>query len=73
VVKAKVASADFLSGHADRSELLDHVEKRITGNLQKIFVVHGEENEAQGLAEALRTLRPGAKVFAPERGQAEEL
>jgi metallo-beta-lactamase family protein len=73
VVKAKVASADFLSGHADRSELLDHVEKRITGNLQKICVVHGEENEAQGLAEALRTLRPGAKVLAPERGQAEEL
>ena len=72
-VKARIASADYLSGHADRSELLDHVTKRLTGALRRIFVIHGEENESLGLAEGLRGVRPEAEVLAPTRGQAVEL
>jgi len=72
-VRARIASADYLSGHADRSELLDHVQQRLTGNLRKIFVIHGEEKESLGLAEALRRAKPGAEVLVPERGQIVEL
>ena len=72
-VRARIASADYLSGHADRSELLDHVQQRVAGNLRKIFVIHGEEKESVGLAADLRKLRPAAEVLAPERGQSVEL
>jgi len=72
-VRARIASADYLSGHADRSELLDHVRDRVTGNLQKIFIIHGEEKESLGLASDLRKLRPNAEVLAPERGQSVDL
>ena len=72
-VKAKIASADYLSGHADRSELLDHVQQRVSGNLQKIFIIHGEEKESLGLAADLRRIRPAAQVLAPERGQSVDL
>ena len=72
-VRARVASADYLSGHADRSELLDHVAKHMTGALEWIFVIHGEENESLGLADGLRALKPAAKVLVPEHGQAVEL
>ena len=67
-VRARVAAVDALSGHADRSELLDYV-GRLTGPLSRIFVVHGEEEASLGLAEALRGARPGSDVLVPERGQ----
>ncbi|PYQ10941.1 MAG: MBL fold metallo-hydrolase, partial [Acidobacteria bacterium] len=72
-VRARVASADYLSGHADHSELLDHVARKLSGALQRIFIVHGEESEGLGLAESLRLARPGCDVLVPERGQAVEL
>ena len=72
-VKARIASADYLSGHADRSELLDHVTQRLSGPMKRIFVVHGEENESLGLAEGLRGIKPGVDVLVPTRGQAVDL
>jgi metallo-beta-lactamase family protein len=72
-VKARIASADYLSGHADRSELLDHVTQRLSGALRRVFVIHGEEKESLGLAEGLRGINPDAEVLVPTRGQAVEL
>ena len=72
-VKCRIASADYLSGHADRSELLDHVTKRLTGAIRRIFVIHGEEHESLGLAEGLRGVKPQAEVLVPTRGQAVDL
>jgi metallo-beta-lactamase family protein len=63
-VRARVASLDAFSGHADRSELRDYV-SRITGDIKKIAVVHGEESQALAFVELLKGLRPKAQVFAP--------
>lgn len=67
-VKAQIAAVDSLSGHADKNELIAHV-GRIQGNLKKIFVTHGEEEQALPFADTLRKLRPGAEVIVPVKGQ----
>jgi metallo-beta-lactamase family protein len=69
-VRAKVASVDAFSGHADKNELKRYVEN-LTGNLQKIFVVHGEEPQAMSFAETLRQLKPQAEVVVPAYKQTE--
>jgi metallo-beta-lactamase family protein len=71
-VRARVAAIDALSGHADKSELIDHVH-RIHGGVRKIFVVHGEEDQSLAFAQTLRHLKPGAKVVVPEPGQKDEV
>jgi len=71
-VRARIASIDSLSGHADKNELKAHVE-RLTGSLQRIFVIHGEEEQSLGFAEVLRQLKPKADVLVPTPGQAVEL
>jgi metallo-beta-lactamase family protein len=64
-VRARVASIDSFSGHADRNELSRYVE-RITGEIKKISVVHGDEPQAWAFAERLKTLKPKAEVFVPD-------
>ncbi|HTI70307.1 MAG TPA: MBL fold metallo-hydrolase, partial [Candidatus Limnocylindria bacterium] len=71
VVKAQIARLDAFSGHADRNELIDYV-KKISGNIRKISVVHGEERSSLAFAELLKAERPSAQVIVPERGQIEE-
>ncbi|HRI12099.1 MAG TPA: MBL fold metallo-hydrolase [Verrucomicrobiota bacterium] len=71
-VRARMASIDALSGHADRSELADYV-RRIQGSVKRIFVVHGEEDQSLAFAETLRQSRPQAQVVVPVRGQHEEV
>ena len=70
-VKAKVLSLDAFSGHADRTELRQYVE-RTGGDIRDIFVVHGEEEQSMAFAETLKSMKPNAKVVVPERGQKEE-
>ena len=48
-----VVSLDTYSGHADKNELKRYVEN-ITGNLKKIFCIHGEESQCLAHAETLR-------------------
>ena len=67
-VRAQIASMDSLSGHADKNELVQHL-GRVKGNLKKIFVTHGEEEQALPFAETLRALRPGSEVLVPVKGQ----
>ena len=71
-VRARVASLDSFSGHADKSELQDYV-KKIGGNIKKIFVIHGEEQQALAFGETLRKMKPNAKVVVPEYKQIEEV
>lgn len=70
-VRAQIARADALSGHADQHELREYVQNLGEGKdgLQKIFVVHGEEDQALCFGEALRKMKPGAEVVVPVRGQ----
>jgi len=71
VVRAKVASLDAYSGHADQSELKRYVEA-ITGNISKIAVVHGDPDQSQAFASILRTTKPNATVLIPQYKQAIE-
>ena len=70
-VRAQVAKIDAFSGHADRNELSDYVRK-ITGNIRKITVVHGDESQSVPFADTLRGLRPGAEVIVPNLGDSVE-
>jgi metallo-beta-lactamase family protein len=63
-VRARIAAVDSFSGHADKNELTRYV-KAMTGNIRKIAVIHGEEEQCLAWAEALRTLKPKAEVIVP--------
>jgi metallo-beta-lactamase family protein len=68
-VRARVVSLDTYSGHADKNELKSYVQK-ITGNLRRIFCIHGEESQCLAHAESLRSLKPKSEVLVPEYQQA---
>lgn len=68
-VRAQVAYIDAYSGHAGRTELRDYV-KGLGGDIRKITVIHGEEEQSLAFAEALREDRPTAEVIVPTPGQA---
>ena len=70
-VRAEVASLQALSGHADRNELLSWL-KPMTPTLKKIFLVHGEPDQAEGLTAAIRQTY-GIEAVAVRRGQSYEL
>ncbi|MHB8523931.1 MAG: MBL fold metallo-hydrolase [Limisphaerales bacterium] len=67
-VRARIASFDAYSGHADKNELRRYVEA-LTGGIRKIFVIHGEESQSLAFAETLRQLKPQAEVLVPEYKQ----
>ncbi len=64
-VRAQIASQDAFSGHADKNELRRYVEA-LTGDIKKIFVIHGEETQALAFGETLRAMKPKAQVIVPE-------
>lgn len=67
-VRARVTSLTGLSGHADRSELIEWA-----GHLRQpprhTFLVHGEPEAAFALADRLRTQLGFQQVSVPELGQ----
>ena len=67
-VRAKIASLDSYSGHADKNELQRYVQ-RMTGSFKKIFCIHGEESGCLANAETLRALKPQAEVIVPQYQQ----
>lgn len=71
-VRAQIASIDSFSGHADKNELRRYVEA-ITGDIKKIAVVHGEEEQSLAFAETLREMKPKAEVLVPEYQQVLEV
>jgi len=71
-VRAKVVSLDTYSGHADKNELKSYVQK-LTGNIKRIFCIHGEEPQCLAHAETLRAMKPNAQVIVPEYLQTVEI
>jgi metallo-beta-lactamase family protein len=71
-VCARIASLDSFSGHADKNELRRYVEA-LTGDIKKIFVVHGEEAQSLAFGETLRGMKPNAQVLVPEYQQTVEI
>lgn len=67
-VRARVAAIDAFSGHADKNELTRYVQA-LTGNIRKIAVIHGEEEQCLAWARTLRTLKPKADITVPEYQQ----
>ena len=68
MVKAQVERLDAFSGHADRDELIGHVEA-CSGGMKDIYVVHGEEESALAFGETLGKLKPSARVTVPMRNE----
>lgn len=64
-VRARIASIDAFSGHADRNELKRYVGS-LAGDIKKISVIHGEEAQCLAFADTLRALKPEAEVLVPE-------
>lgn len=71
-VRAWVVSIDAYSGHADKNELRRYVEK-LSGDIKKIAVIHGEESQCLAHAETLRAMKPKAEVIVPEYQQKLEI
>jgi metallo-beta-lactamase family protein len=75
-VRAEIASLQALSGHADRDELLAWMKsmtKPMTpGGLKKVFLVHGEPDQAAGLSTSIREAY-GIEAVTAHRGQSYEL
>jgi metallo-beta-lactamase family protein len=53
-VRAEISSLDELSGHADQHELLSWI-KPFARGLQRVFLVHGEPQQAETLAKVLNS------------------
>ena len=64
-VRARIASLDSFSGHADKNELQRYV-AAISGDIKRIAVVHGEEAQALAFAETLRGMKPIAQIIVPK-------
>ncbi len=72
-VRARIEQVSGYSAHADRNELLAWASAvRQAGALERVFLVHGEEEAAAALAEGLQQ-QGLPRVDMPERGQAVEL
>jgi len=71
-VHAQIASIDSFSGHADKHELRRYVEA-ITGDIKKIAVIHGEEEQSLAFGQTLREMKPKAEVLVPEYQQIMEV
>ena len=71
-VRAQVVSMDTYSGHADRTELKRYVE-RISGDIRRVFCIHGEESQCLAHADTLKAMKPKAEVIVPKYLQTVEI
>jgi len=67
-VNCEVLTMPYFSAHADRNGLLEFVSKNPVERLKRIFVVHGELNQAEAFKETLVN-RGYGDVVIPERLQ----
>lgn len=65
-VRAQVYTINALSAHADKNEMLDYFQE-MGPKVERAFVVHGEEEQTESFAEALRDIG-AANVTVPEKG-----
>ncbi len=55
-VRCRIVKFDDFSAHADRTGLLEFVRSQHPDRLQHVFLVHGEEDQALPLRDAIRSL-----------------
>ncbi|MEZ5405306.1 MAG: MBL fold metallo-hydrolase RNA specificity domain-containing protein [Verrucomicrobiia bacterium] len=60
-VNAHIETLDSFSGHADRSELLDYLE-RMHGTKEKIWLVHGESEQSEPFSRELAQRYPKSQI-----------
>jgi metallo-beta-lactamase family protein len=70
-LRAEVETIDGYSAHADKDELREWV-RRLGGPIRRAFVVHGEKEATQAMAELLRE-EGVEKVILPKLGQSFDL
>lgn len=70
-LRAEVAVLDELSGHADQRELIEWM-RPLAPLLKSVFLVHGEPDQAEGLAAAIQR-EYGLTAEIPARGASVEL
>lgn len=66
-LRAQVEIIDAFSAHADRGELLEYV-NHTKDSLKGVFVVHGEEEQSQALADGIKDLGI-QNVIVPDLGE----
>jgi metallo-beta-lactamase family protein len=66
-LRAQVEVFDAFSAHADRNELLEYV-NQTKNSLKGVFVVHGEEEQSQALADGIKSIGI-QNVIVPDLGQ----
>ena len=67
-LRAQVEMISGYSAHADRNGLLNWIKAVRGERLRDVFVVHGEEEEAESLAEAINQMG-GLSVHLPKAGE----
>jgi len=68
VIKCRVEVIDSFSAHADRRELLEYVDINDPARLKRIFLMHGEPEQAESLKNALRS-KGYEHVYIPDRDE----
>lgn len=69
-VKAEVVTFNAFSAHADSKELREFAAAAAKGGkLRKLFLVHGEAEQMEGLQALLKQDLPGCDVIIPHRGE----
>ena len=71
-VHAVVKTMDYFSGHADQRELLDYLKFNSPEKLKNLFLVHGEEDQANPFMEKLFSSGYGNVNF-PQSGEIFEI
>lgn len=70
-VYATIKQTDLLSGHAGHDDLVCFVKQHDPAKLRQVFLVHGEPEGMQALAQVLEV--DGYQITVPERGQVFDL
>jgi len=70
-VYATIKKTDVLSAHGDHEDLMDTVKQQDKALIKKVFLVHGETESMQSLADGLEF--EGYGVVIPEKGLVYEL
>lgn len=71
-VKAKIKQMDYFSAHADQNGLLDYLKYSPSNKLKKIFLVHGEEEQALPLKAKIES-KGYKSVNYPKKGDVFEI
>jgi metallo-beta-lactamase family protein len=70
-VRSRIEVINGFSAHADSDALVDYAEK-VGGDASEIFLVHGEEDQMQILADLIME-RTGIQPLQPQRGESHDL